>query len=98
MLDRLMPSVPVRKANSGWFHYRTNRWRFDALFREGPEVAIDRPVYIIGTQNGGLTLLARFLHRHADTISVSGDPYAVIWSQVTRNGVLSRLNIPAERR
>jgi hypothetical protein len=28
---------------------------------------------LIGTQNGGLTLLSRILHRHPDTISVTGD-------------------------
>lgn len=73
MIDRIITFPPIRKANSAWFHYRTNRWRFDARFKGGEAVAIDRPVYLIGTQNGGLTLLARILHRHPEAISVSGD-------------------------
>lgn len=74
MLDRLVTAFPpVRKASSAWFHYRTNRWRFDARFRAGEPVRIDRPVFLIGTQNGGLTLLSRILHRHPDAISVTGD-------------------------
>lgn len=74
MLDRLITLCPpVRKANSAWFYYRSNRWRFDARFRDGRETPIHRPVFLIGTQNGGLTLLSRILHRHPDAISVTGD-------------------------
>ena len=73
MIDRLQSIVPIRKANSGYFHYRTNKWRFDRRFHDGAPVAIDRPVFLIGTQNGGLTLLARILHRHTHAISVTGD-------------------------
>jgi len=72
MIDRLIAFPPVRKLNSAWFHYRTNRWRFDRRFKSGTPVAIDRPVYLLGTQNGGLTLLARILHRHPQAISVTG--------------------------
>lgn len=73
MLDRLVAFPPVRKLNSAWFRYRTNAWRWSTAFRDGPAVDIDRPVFLVGTQNGGLTLLSRILHRHPDAISVSGD-------------------------
>lgn len=73
MRDRAMTILPLRKANSALFRYRTQAWRWSVAFRDGPAVAIDRPVYLIGTQNGGLTLLARILHRHRDAISVTGD-------------------------
>ena len=73
MIDRLVAFPPVRKLNSAWFHYRTNRWRFVRRFECGNAAPIDRPVYLLGTQNGGLTLLARILHRHPQAISVTGD-------------------------
>ncbi|MFT6286158.1 MAG: hypothetical protein ACJA09_000901 [Alcanivorax sp.] len=73
MIDRLLTFPPIRKLNSGWFHYRANRWRFGRRFEGGNVAPIDRPVYLLGTQNGGLTLLARILHRHPQAISVTGD-------------------------
>lgn len=72
MIDPLS-LTPIRKLNSAYFHYRTNAWRWSAKFRSNASVPIDRPVFLIGTQNGGLTLLARILHRHTDAISVTGD-------------------------
>mgnify|MGYP001403040291 FL=1 len=64
---------PLRKINSLIFHYRTQRWRWNRAFRDGPEVIPHRPIYLLGTQNGGLTLLARILHRHPDAVSATGD-------------------------
>lgn len=37
------------------------------------EVVIDRPVFLLGTQGGGLTILSRILRRHPDAVSVTGD-------------------------
>ena len=34
-------------------------------------MSLRAPVYLLGTQGGGLTLLSRILHRHPDAISVS---------------------------
>lgn len=65
--------VPIRKLNSAYYHYRRNRWRWDPRFRDEPSIRIDRPVYLIGTQGGGLTLLSRILHRHPHAVSVTGD-------------------------
>ena len=42
-------------------------------YREPPAYRIDRPVFLIGTQGGGLTLLSRMLRRHRDVISVAGN-------------------------
>ena len=73
MIERLVSFMPVRKANSAYFYYRRNQWRWSRAFRDGREARIDRPVYLIGTQGGGLTLLSRILHRHRDVIGVTGD-------------------------
>lgn len=66
--------APVRKLNSLVFHYRRNRWRWSRAFRRPGDVAIDRPVFLIGTQGGGLTLLSRILQRHPQAVSSTGNP------------------------
>lgn len=77
--DRMVQFWPLRKASSALFHWRTTAWRRHPSFRSGladgeaGAPALDRPVFLLGTQNGGLTLLSRILHRHRDAISVSGD-------------------------
>lgn len=38
-----------------------------------PPIRIDRPIFLIGTQGGGLTLLARMLQRHPDVVSGAGN-------------------------
>ena len=38
-----------------------------------PDLTIDRPVFLLGTQGGGLTLLARMLQRHPQVISGAGN-------------------------
>ncbi len=73
MKERLTGIVPIRKVNSAYFHYRTNRWRWNARFRKDTDQRLDRPIYLIGTQGGGLTLLSRILHRHRHAVSVTGD-------------------------
>jgi hypothetical protein len=38
-----------------------------------PDYRIDRPIFILGTQGGGLTLLSRMLRRHPQVISAAGN-------------------------
>ncbi len=38
-----------------------------------PDYPIDRPIFLLGTQGGGLTLLSRMLRRHSDVISAAGN-------------------------
>lgn len=64
----------IRKANSLLFKYRRNRWRWSARFRDPGNVTIDRPIFLIGTQGGGLTLLSRILQRHGQVVSSTGNP------------------------
>jgi hypothetical protein len=63
----------VRKLNSLIYRYRDNRWRWDPRFRDDPSLPIDRPIFLLGTQGGGLTLTARILARHPEVVSVTGD-------------------------
>lgn len=54
---------------------RHHRWRFNPRkhFVDLSEVPVDRPVFLLGVQGGGLTLIGRVLRRHPTAISVTGD-------------------------
>ena len=37
------------------------------------DINIKKPIFILGTQGGGLTIISRILHRHPDTVYCSGN-------------------------
>jgi hypothetical protein len=55
--------------------YRRNSWMLDPsrFWRNCTEVEIDRPIFLLGTQGGGLTLVSRMLRRHPQVVSITGD-------------------------
>lgn len=57
------------------YHWKRNNWLFypPRLFRDFSKVEIDRPIFLIGDQGGGLTLIGRMLRRHDQVISISGN-------------------------
>ncbi|MEM7540206.1 MAG: sulfotransferase [Pseudomonadota bacterium] len=85
MKSLVTQSVLVRKCNSAYFRYRRNRWRWSPKFKATANVKIDRPIYLLGTQGGGLTLLSRILHRHRASISVTGDHHNWAGDDETQN-------------
>jgi hypothetical protein len=53
---------------------RSHRWLADPRWLlNPPKYPIDRPIFLLGTQGGGLTLLSRMLRRHPDVISAAGN-------------------------
>ena len=66
-------NVAVRKLNSLIYRYRDRRWRWHPRFRDDPSVEIDRPIFLLGTQGGGLTLASRILARHPHAVTVTGN-------------------------
>jgi hypothetical protein len=55
--------------------HRRDRWR-RSLRRRLPgvdRIPIDRPIFVLGLQGGGTTLIARCLLRHGDVTSMSGN-------------------------
>lgn len=53
---------------------RSHRWLADPRWLlSPPPYPIDRPIFLLGTQGGGLTLLSRMLRRHPDVISAAGN-------------------------
>jgi len=55
--------------------YRRDRWRWSVRRRlPGVDaVPIDRPIFVLGLQGGGTTLVARCLLRHPAVVSMSGN-------------------------
>ncbi|MFB6264783.1 MAG: sulfotransferase [Bradymonadaceae bacterium] len=61
-------------ANLGWYHCRRSSWmvyprRFVDDFSD---VVVDRPIFLLGNQGGGLTLISRMLRRHPQCVSITG--------------------------
>ena len=49
------------------------RWNPRRLVRSPETVPIDRPIFIVGVQGGGITILARCLYRHPQVVYASGN-------------------------
>lgn len=59
--------------NKIWYLYRRNNWMLDPrlFFKKLDKIAINKPIFILGNQGGGLTLVSRILRRSPSIISVS---------------------------
>ena len=57
------------------FLYKRNGWMLDfsRIFSDYRDIKIDRPLFLLGTEAGGLTFVSRTLRRHKDFVSVSGN-------------------------
>lgn len=61
--------------NWGWYLWKRNNWMLDprSWFGSLDGIPIDRPIFLLGVQGGGLTLISRMLRRHPQVISVTGN-------------------------
>ena len=61
--------------NLAWYLWKRNNWMLDLrLYIERfKHIPIDSPIFLLGVQGGGLTLLSRMLRRHPDVVSVTGN-------------------------
>lgn len=55
--------------------YKRQRWMADLsrYFHNYENVPIDRPIFLLGTQGGGLTLVSRMLRRNPAVVSTTGN-------------------------
>jgi len=55
--------------------YKRNNWIFDLnkVLKRYQDIKIEKPVFLLGTQGGGLTLVSRMLRRHKHIVSVTGN-------------------------
>jgi len=61
--------------NRAWYLWMRNYWMLDprSYFGSYREVTLERPIFLLGVQGGGLTLVSRMLRRHPQVVSVSGN-------------------------
>jgi len=66
---------PLEALNLLWYLWKRNNWMLNprSWFGRFEEAEIDRPIFLLGVQGGGLTLLSRMLRRHPQVVSVSGN-------------------------
>lgn len=67
MFARLVNSLVNRLRHHRW------RWNLRKHVVDLERVRVEKPVFLLGTQGGGLTLISRVLRRHPDAVSVTGD-------------------------
>ncbi len=58
-----------------YYLYKRNNWMLDPrfFFNKFEEYKIDRPIFLLGNQGGGLTLLSRMIRRHENIVNCSGN-------------------------
>jgi hypothetical protein len=58
-----------------WYQWRRHSWVFDPtrFLHDHEEVVIDRPIFLLGNQGDGLTLVSRILRRHPEVVSITGN-------------------------
>jgi len=63
------------KLNYLYYLYRRNNWMLDPryVFKNLEDYKIDKPIFLLGNQGGGLTLLSRMLRRHDKVINCTGN-------------------------
>lgn len=67
--------VLYQALNKAYYAYKRNNWMLDfsRLWGDFSHVNIDSPIFLLGTQGGGLTLISRMLRRNKNVVSVTGD-------------------------
>ncbi len=60
--------------NKAWYLWKRNNWMVYPcrFFCRYSHVSIDRPIFLVGNQGDGLTLVARMLCHHSDLVSITG--------------------------
>lgn len=71
-------AVLLRKLSTAFRLAINAYWEYKPLFTTRglstslDDIAVERPIFLLGTQGCGLTLLTRMLHRHEDIVTVGG--------------------------
>lgn len=65
---RKMFNLPALWIRRWLWRIHPKRW-----FADLDDIPIDRPIFLLGVQGGGLTLITRMLRRHSDVVCVTGN-------------------------
>lgn len=81
-------------ANLAWYHWRRSNWLVDPrrFFRSYEDVQIDRPIFFLGNQGGGLTLITRMIRRHPEVVTICGNHH--YWSGSDEMQRVMELRLP----
>ena len=82
--------------NLFYYGYRRNEWMLDASrwICDFEDQEIDRPIFLLGTHGGGLTLVSRMIRRLEGVVSVSGNHH--YWSGADEMHVVLGPMLPFE--
>lgn len=66
---------PVKMARKAAYFWKRNNWMLHvpSLWSDYSDIPIDRPIFLLGNQGDGVTLISRFLRRHSQVVSVTGN-------------------------
>lgn len=66
---------PIQRLNRLYYHWKRGRWIIDHRTYLGnyENMPIDRPIFLLDVQCGGLTLVSRMLSRQPSVVSVTGN-------------------------
>jgi len=61
--------------NSLFYYYKRNNWMWypKRFVSDFSNTKIDRPIFFLGNQGDGITLISRFFRRHSQVVSVTGN-------------------------
>lgn len=74
MIDE-MKDIIIGKLNRLYYYWKHKNWMIDprTYFGSHQDIPIDRPIFLLGVQCGGLTLISRMLRKHPFVVSVTGN-------------------------
>jgi hypothetical protein len=61
--------------NSFYYYYKRNNWMWypKRFFSDYKNTKIDRPIFFLGNQGDGITLISRLFRRHSQVVSATGN-------------------------
>lgn len=84
----------IELINSLWFYWKRNNWVFSHASYKLDDRKIISPIFLIGNQGGGLTLLSRMLRRNNSVVSVTGN--SKYWAGASEMQNVYELILPRE--
>jgi hypothetical protein len=80
--------------NTFRYHWRRSSWLLDPqrFIRDYRDTAIERPIFFLGDQGGGLTLIGRMIRRNPSIVSICGD--STYWSGPDEMQRVMELRLP----
>lgn len=95
---RSLWALPREAARKAAYYWKRNNWMLHApsLWCNYTHVQIDRPIFLLGNQGDGVTLISRFLRRHSQVVSVTGNN--AYWSGADEMQRVMELRLPPRLR